>query len=225
MHCPACGATIQDGAKFCPKCGHQIPASAPKPGPSQGPAPSFGGAPSHMPAPAAGAPSADPAQTGRIACAVAGALTAAVSLMPLFDISSDVVAGSSFISNLYNGLGGTGSYAFQSSYSGWGLADLGNLIERYGSNSVGLFFTISMVVWVLGLVLTVAGAALVITKGRKAPLALGAIVFLGLTGFFWLLTRSVDGLDLAGGALLLALASLATLIVLIVTRGASAQRG
>lgn len=213
MNCPACGAPVRTGAKFCPKCGTQLTGSA-NPSPAPGPAHA-------APRPATVAGASRPTQgvsTGRIACAVAGAATAVFSLMPLVGVSAAVVGGSRLVNGLSGMLQGSGGYAFAESYSGWGLGELGRTIEAYNGPTVSVFFLGCTLAWAIGLLLVVAGAFLTATKGRSAALVSGELVLLAMCAFLWMLIGSVDELSLEAGAILLTLGAIVTIVMVIALR-------
>ncbi len=125
MFCPGCGAKINDGARFCPVCGHQMQAAAapahaaapaqlqhvaqpqhvaqsapvaqPAPAAQPQPAPVFATAPAmHSPAPAS---AVHPALSiTRIIPCVLAIIAIVLSFMPWFSISPTVVQASSYAS-------------------------------------------------------------------------------------------------------------------------------
>ena len=79
MFCSKCGAQIEDGTKFCPKCGQPAEtATAPESASEPAPAP----APASAPAPAA-APAAAPKKPKNLGLIIAGALGAFLILFIL----------------------------------------------------------------------------------------------------------------------------------------------
>lgn len=156
MFCPGCGAKIDDGARFCPVCGHQMQATASAPAhaaahaqaaPSQPQyaaqpqaAPVFSAAPvMHAAAPAS---AVHPALsiTRIIPCALA-VVAIILSFMPWFSISPTVVQASSYASqgaNFLSQLAGqntdySSSLGFDESYNVWSLGKAGEVAVTYQS--------------------------------------------------------------------------------------------
>lgn len=163
MFCPGCGAKIDDGARFCPICGHQIqaatavsahvaapaqpqhaaqsaPAAQPVPAAQPQPGPAFAAAPAlHAAAPVS---AVHPALsiTRIIPCALA-IIAIVLSFMPWFSISSTVVQASSYASqgaNFLSQLAGqstdySSSLGFDESYNVWGLGKAGEVAVTYQS--------------------------------------------------------------------------------------------
>lgn len=156
MFCPGCGAKIDDGARFCPVCGHQVQAAAPAPAhaaahaqaaPSQPQyaaqpqaAPAFSAAPvMHAAAPASAVhPALSIARI--IPCALA-AVAIVLSFMPWFSISPTVVQASSYASqgaNFLSQLAGqntdySSSLGFDEDYNVWSLGKAGEVAVTYQS--------------------------------------------------------------------------------------------
>ena len=156
MFCPGCGAKIDDGARFCPVCGHQMQAAAPasahaaahaKAAPSQPQyasqpqaAPVFSAAPvMHAAAPASAVhPALSIARI--IPCALA-VVAIVLSFMPWFSISPTVVQASSYASqgaNFLSQLAGqdtdySSSLGFDESYNVWSLGKAGEVAVTYQS--------------------------------------------------------------------------------------------
>ena len=156
MFCPGCGAKIDDGARFCPVCGHQMQAAAPasahaaahaQAAPSQPPyaaqpqaAPVFSAAPvMHAAAPASAVhPALSIARI--IPCALA-VVAIILSFMPWFSISPTVVQASSYASqgaNFLSQLAGqntdySSSLGFDESYNVWSLGKAGEVAVTYQS--------------------------------------------------------------------------------------------
>lgn len=149
MFCPGCGAKIDDGARFCPVCGHQMQAAAPAPAhaaahaqaaPSQ---PQYAAQPQAAPAfSAAPASAVHPALsiTRIIPCALA-VVAIILSFMPWFSISPTVVQASSYASqgaNFLSQLAGqstdySSSLGFDESYNVWSLGKAGEVAVTYQS--------------------------------------------------------------------------------------------
>lgn len=156
MFCPGCGAKIDDGARFCPVCGHQMQAAAPasahaaahaQAAPSQSQyaaqpqaAPAFSAAPAmHAAAPAS---AVHPALsiTRIIPCALA-VVAIILSFMPWFNTSPTVVQASSYASqgaNFLSQLAGqntdySSSLGFDESYNVWSLGKAGEVAVTYQS--------------------------------------------------------------------------------------------
>ena len=156
MFCPGCGAKIDDGARFCPVCGHQMQATASAPAhaaahvqaaPSQPQytaqpqaAPVFSAAPAmHAAAPASAVhPALSIARI--IPCALA-VVAIVLSFMPWFSISPTVVQASSYASqgaNFLSQLAGqntdySSSLGFDESYNVWSLGKAGEVAVTYQS--------------------------------------------------------------------------------------------
>lgn len=156
MFCPGCGAKIDDGARFCPVCGHQMQAAAPasahaaahaQTAPSQPQyaaqpqaAPVFSAAPvMHAAAPASAVhPALSIARI--IPCALA-VVAIVLSFMPWFSISPTVVQASSYASqgaNFLSQLAGqntdySSSLGFDEDYSVWNLGKAGEVAVTYQS--------------------------------------------------------------------------------------------
>ena len=156
MFCPGCGAKIDDGARFCPVCGHQMQAAAPasahaaahaQAAPSQPQyvaqpqaAPVFSAAPvMHAAAPASAVhPALSIARI--IPCALA-VVAIVLSFMPWFSISPTVVQASSYASrgaNFLSQLAGqntdySSSLGFDESYNVWSLGKAGEVAVTYQS--------------------------------------------------------------------------------------------
>ena len=156
MFCPGCGAKIDDGARFCPVCGHQMQAAAPasahaaahaQAAPSQPQyaaqpqaAPVFSAAPAmHAAAPASAVhPALSIARI--IPCALA-VVAIILSFMPWFSISPTVVQASSYASqgaNFLSQLAGqntdySSSLGFDESYNVWSLGKAGEVAVTYQS--------------------------------------------------------------------------------------------
>lgn len=149
MFCPGCGAKIDDGARFCPVCGHQMQAAAPAPthaaahaqaAPNQ---PQYAAQPQAAPAfSAAPASAVHPALsiTRIIPCALA-VVAIILSFMPWFSISPTVVQASSYASqgaNFLSQLAGqstdySSSLGFDESYNVWSLGKAGEVAVTYQS--------------------------------------------------------------------------------------------
>lgn len=161
MFCPGCGAKIDDGARFCPICGHQMQAATAAPAHAAAPArPQYASqsAPTAQPAPAvqpqpgpafAAAPAMHavaPASAVRpalsitriIPCALA-IIAIVLSFMPWFSVSPTVVQASSYASqgaNFLSQLAGqstdySSSLGFDDSYNVWGLGKVGEIAVTY----------------------------------------------------------------------------------------------
>lgn len=156
MFCPGCGAKIDDGARFCPVCGHQMQATASAPAhaaahvqaaPSQPQytaqpqaAPVFSAAPAmHAAAPASAVhPALSIARI--IPCALA-VVAIVLSFMPWFSISPTVMQASSYASqgaNFLSQLAGqdtdySSSLGFDESYNVWSLGKAGEVAVTYQS--------------------------------------------------------------------------------------------
>lgn len=156
MFCPGCGAKIDDGARFCPVCGHQMQAAAPasahaaahaQAAPSQPQyaaqpqaAPVFSAAPvMHAAAPASAVhPALSIARI--IPCALA-VVAIVLSFMPWFSISPTVVQASSYASqgaNFLSQLAGqntdySSSLGFDEDYNVWSLGKAGEVAVTYQS--------------------------------------------------------------------------------------------
>lgn len=156
MFCPGCGAKIDDGARFCPVCGHQMQAAAPasahaaahaQAAPSQPQyaaqpqaAPVFSAAPvMHAAAPASAVhPALSIARI--IPCALA-VVAIILSFMPWFSISPTVVQASSYASqgaNFLSQLAGqntdySSSLGFDEDYNVWNLGKAGEVAVTYQS--------------------------------------------------------------------------------------------
>lgn len=156
MFCPGCGAKIDDGARFCPVCGHQMQATASAPAhaaahaqaaPSQPQyaaqpqaAPVFSAAPvMHAAAPASAVhPALSIARI--IPCALA-VVAIVLSFMPWFSISPTVVQASSYASqgaNFLSQLAGqntdySSSLGFDEDYNVWNLGKAGEVAVTYQS--------------------------------------------------------------------------------------------
>ncbi len=156
MFCPGCGAKIDDGARFCPVCGHQMQAAAPtsahaaahaQAAPSQPQyaaqpqaAPVFSAAPvMHAAAPASAVhPALSIARI--IPCALA-VVAIVLSFMPWFSISPTVVQASSYASqgaNFLSQLAGqntdySSSLGFDEDYNVWCLGKAGEVAVTYQS--------------------------------------------------------------------------------------------
>lgn len=156
MFCPGCGAKIDDGARFCPVCGHQMQATASAPAhaaahaqaaPSQPQyaaqpqtAPVFSAAPAmHAAAPASAVhPALSIARI--IPCALA-VVAIVLSFMPWFSISPTVVQASSYASqgaNFLSQLAGqntdySSSLGFDEDYNVWSLGKAGEVAVTYQS--------------------------------------------------------------------------------------------
>ena len=156
MFCPGCGAKIDDGARFCPVCGHQMQAAAPasahaaahaQAAPSQPQyaaqpqaAPVFSAAPvMHAAAPASAVhPALSIARI--IPCALA-VVAIVLSFMPWFSISPTVVQASSYASqgaNFLSQLAGqntdySSSLGFDEDYNVWSLGKAGEVTVTYQS--------------------------------------------------------------------------------------------
>lgn len=156
MFCPGCGAKIDDGARFCPVCGHQMQAAAPasahaaahaQAAPSQPQyaaqpqaAPVFSAAPvMHAAAPASAVhPALSIARI--IPCALA-VVAIVLSFMPWFSISPWVMQASSYASqgaNFLSQLAGqdtdySSSLGFDESYNVWSLGKAGEVAVTYQS--------------------------------------------------------------------------------------------
>ena len=156
MFCPGCGAKIDDGARFCPVCGHQMQAAAPasahaaahaQAAPSQPQyaaqpqaAPVFSAAPvMHAAAPASAVhPALSIARI--IPCALA-VVAIILSFMPWFSISPTVVQASSYASqgaNFLSQLAGqntdySSSLGFDEDYNVWSLGKAGEVAVTYQS--------------------------------------------------------------------------------------------
>ena len=156
MFCPGCGAKIDDGARFCPVCGHQMQATASasahaaahaQTAPSQPQyaaqpqaAPVFSAAPAmHAAAPASAVhPALSIARI--IPCALA-VVAIILSFMPWFSISPTVVQASSYASqgaNFLSQLAGqntdySSSLGFDEDYNVWSLGKAGEVAVTYQS--------------------------------------------------------------------------------------------
>lgn len=152
MFCPGCGAKIDDGARFCPVCGHQMQAAAPAPAHAQAApsqpqytaqpqtAPVFSSAPAmHAAAPASAVhPALSIARI--IPCALA-VVAIVLSFMPWFSISPTVVQASSYASqgaNFLSQLAGqntdySSSLGFDEDYNVWSLGKAGEVAVTYQS--------------------------------------------------------------------------------------------
>ena len=156
MFCPGCGAKIDDGARFCPVCGHQMQAAAPasahaaahaQAAPSQ---PQYAAQPQAAPVYSA-APvmhAAAPASAVHPALSIARIIPCALtvvaivlSFMPWFSISPTVVQASSYASqgaNFLSQLAGqntdySSSLGFDEDYNGWSLGKAGEVAVTYQS--------------------------------------------------------------------------------------------
>ena len=156
MFCPGCGAKIDDGARFCPVCGHQMQATASasahaaayaQAAPSQPQyaaqpqaAPVFSAAPvMHAAAPAS---AVHPALSiARIIPCTLAVVAIVLSFMPWFSISPTVVQASSYASqgaNFLSQLAGqntdySSSLGFDESYNVWSLGKAGEVAVTYQS--------------------------------------------------------------------------------------------
>ena len=156
MFCPGCGAKIDDGARFCPVCGHQMQATASAPAhaaahaqaaPSQPQyaaqpqaAPVFSAAPvMHAAAPAS---AVHPALSiARIIPCTLAVVAIVLSFMPWFSISPTVVQASSYASqgaNFLSQLAGqntdySSSLGFDEDYNVWSLGKAGEVAVTYQS--------------------------------------------------------------------------------------------
>ena len=156
MFCPGCGAKIDDGARFCPVCGHQMQAAAPasahaaahaQAAPSQPQyaaqpqaAPVFSAAPvMHAAAPAS---AVHPALSiARIIPCALTVVAIVLSFMPWFSISPTVVQASSYASqgaNFLSQLAGqntdySSSLGFDEDYNVWSLGKAGEVAVTYQS--------------------------------------------------------------------------------------------
>lgn len=156
MFCPGCGAKIDDGARFCPVCGHQMQATASAPAhaaahvqaaPSQPQyaaqpqaAPVFSAAPAmHAAAPAS---AVHPAlSVTRIIPCVLAVIAIVFSFMPWFNTSPWVMQASSYASqgaNFLSQLAGqdtdySSSLGFDESYNVWSLGKAGEVAVTYQS--------------------------------------------------------------------------------------------
>ena len=156
MFCPGCGAKIDDGARFCPVCGHQMQAAAPasahaaayaQAAPSQPQyaaqpqaAPVFSAAPvMHAAAPAS---AVHPALSiARIIPCTLAVVAIVLSFMPWFSISPTVVQASSYASqgaNFLSQLAGqntdySSSLGFDEDYNVWSLGKAGEVAVTYQS--------------------------------------------------------------------------------------------
>ena len=156
MFCPGCGAKIDDGARFCPVCGHQMQATASAPAyaaahvqaaPSQPQytaqpqaTPVFSAAPAmHAAAPASAVhPALSIARI--IPCALA-VVAIVLSFMPWFNTSPWVMQASSYASqgaNFLSQLAGqdtdySSSLGFDESYNVWSLGKAGEVAVTYQS--------------------------------------------------------------------------------------------
>ena len=161
MFCPGCGAKIDDGARFCPICGHQMQAAAPahaaapaQPQHAAQPAPAPASAPAAQPQPAPAFAAAPAMHATAPASAVHPALSIAriipcalaviaivLSFMPWFSISPTVVQASSYASqgaNFLSQLAGqstdySSSLGFDESYNVWSLGKAGEVAVTYQS--------------------------------------------------------------------------------------------
>ena len=156
MFCPGCGAKIDDGARFCPVCGHQMQAAAPasahaaahaQAAPSQ---PQYAAQPQAAPVYSA-APvmhAAAPASAVHPALSIARIIPCALtvvaivlSFMPWFSISPTVVQASSYASqgaNFLSQLAGqntdySSSLGFDEDYNVWSLGKAGEVAVTYQS--------------------------------------------------------------------------------------------
>ena len=152
MFCPGCGAKIDDGARFCPVCGHQMQAAAPAPAHAQAApsqpqyaaqpqaAPAFSAAPAMRAAAPASAVHPALSITRIIPCALA-VVAIILSFMPWFSISPTVVQASSYASqgaNFLSQLAGqntdySSSLGFDESYNVWSLGKAGEVAVTYQS--------------------------------------------------------------------------------------------
>lgn len=149
MFCPGCGAKIDDGARFCPVCGHQMQATASAPAHAAAHAQAAPSQPQYAAQPqAAHAFSAAPASavhpalsiTRVIPCALA-VVAIILSFMPWFSISPTVVQASSYASqgaNFLSQLAGqstdySSSLGFDESYNVWSLGKAGEVAVTYQS--------------------------------------------------------------------------------------------
>ena len=156
MFCPGCGAKIDDGARFCPVCGHQMQATASAPAhaaahaqavPSQ---PQYAAQPQAAPvfSAASAMHAAAPASAVHPALSIARIIPCALavvaivlSFMPWFSISPTVVQASSYASqgaNFLSQLAGqntdySSSLGFDESYNVWSLGKAGEVAVTYQS--------------------------------------------------------------------------------------------
>lgn len=156
MFCPGCGAKIDDGARFCPVCGHQMQATASAPAHAAAHAQSAPSQPQYAAQPQA-APvfsatpvmhAAAPASVVHPALSIARIIPCALavvaivlSFMPWFSISPTVVQASSYASqgaNFLSQLAGqntdySSSLGFDESYNVWSLGKAGEVAVTYQS--------------------------------------------------------------------------------------------
>lgn len=231
MFCPGCGAKIDDGARFCPVCGHQMQATASAPAhaaahvqaaPSQ---PQYTAQPQAAPVMHAAAPASavHPALSiARIIPCALAVVAIVLSFMPWFSISPTVVQASSYASqgaNFLSQLAGqntdySSSLGFDEDYNVWSLGKAGEVAvtyqsmydsasdlasslsssyyddysdsghgrvvgitnPNYGKVSSGGVSFISFVVtafWALGMLASIAGIVLYLTRGLKVVLPAG----------------------------------------------------
>lgn len=156
MFCPGCGAKIDDGARFCPVCGHQMQATASAPAhaaahaqaaPSQ---PQYAAQPQAAPvfSAASAMHAAAPASAVHPALSIARIIPCALavvaivlSFMPWFSISPTVVQASSYASqgaNFLSQLAGqntdySSSLGFDEDYNVWSLGKAGEVAVTYQS--------------------------------------------------------------------------------------------
>ena len=156
MFCPGCGAKIDDGARFCPVCGHQMQATASAPAhaaahaqaaPSQ---PQYAAQPQAAPvfSAASAMHAAAPASAVHPALSIARIIPCALavvaivlSFMPWFSISPTVVQASSYASqgaNFLSLLAGqntdySSSLGFDEDYNVWSLGKAGEVAVTYQS--------------------------------------------------------------------------------------------
>lgn len=163
MFCPGCNAKIDDGARFCPVCGHQIqaataapahaaapaqPQHAPQPAPTAQPTPTVQPQPGPAFATAPAMHAAAPVSAVRpalsitriIPCALA-IIAIILSFMPWFSVSPEAVQVSSYASqgaNFLSQLAGQGtdyssSLGFDANYNVWDLGKAGEVAATYQS--------------------------------------------------------------------------------------------
>ena len=204
MFCPKCGAQVPDDAAFCEKCGN-----------------GFEGAPKAAPGnvrPAAAVSASILRTNGAgLAAAVLAVVAVIVSLMPWFDISSQMSmvsgAASGFASGVSSFFGGSesvgSSLSFEESYAVWGMVGLADTFEEYvavyssfgGSSGaqgaavlVSIFSWVCLILWLVAVVLCVVGACMAFVKGAMGLLRAGGI-FMIITVIVFFVFANAMGSD------------------------------
>ena len=201
MFCPKCGSQVPDDVKFCGNCGNKFENVSVTPKTS---AASVVGNSSPIGSSVASSVSSATSALKTTPIGIVAAILAVVALifsfMPWFELS----AAMNTVSGAASGLAGlfgasSGSYAFDETYTVWGLvgladtfSDYASALSSFGSSKaagasvlVSIFAWLCLILWIVSLVLSVIGVISTFAKGSMGTLRAGSIFMVITVLFFY----------------------------------------